>query len=109
MWLMLQQEKPDDYVIATGESHSVREFLEAAFEYAKLKWKDYVDTDPHYFRPTEVDELRGDATKARKALGWRPKVSFQGLVEMMVDHDMELARQETTLRDAGHVTPGQRR
>ena len=106
MWRMLQQDTPDDYVVATGESHSVRDFLDAAFGHAGLEWKDFVDTDPHYFRPTEVDELRGDASKARKVLGWSPKVSFKGLVQMMVDHDIELARQEKTLRDAGHVRAG---
>ena len=102
MWLMLQQDKPDDYVVATGEAHSVREFVEAAFEYAGLDWKKHVEIDPRYFRPTEVDYLQGDSSKARGKLGWRPRVSFAELVRMMVDHDMELARQEKTLRDAGH-------
>lgn len=102
MWLMLQQEKPDDYVVATGESYSVREFLEEACAYAGLRWQDYVETDPRYFRPAEVDHLQGDAAKARTQLGWKPKVSFKQLVHMMVDHDLELARQERTLRDAGH-------
>jgi GDPmannose 4,6-dehydratase len=89
MWLMLQQEKPDDYVIATGETHSVREFLEEAFSYAGLAWQDFVKVDPRYFRPAEVDLLLGDSSKARKALGWRPKVAFKELVRMMVDADME--------------------
>ena len=102
MWLMLQQPEPDDFVVATGEAHSVREFVEAAFDYAGLDWKKYVEIDPRYFRPTEVDFLQGDSTKARKKLGWRPRVSFEMLVRMMVDHDTELARQEKTLRDAGH-------
>ena len=106
MWRMLQHDTPDDYVLATGESHSVREFLDAAFSHAGLDWTDYVDTDPHYFRPTEVDELRGDASKARKILGWKPRVSFLELVHMMVDHDLELAKREQTLRDAGHVMLG---
>ena len=106
MWRMLQQETPDDYVVATGESHSVRDFLDAAFGHVELDWKDFVDTDPHYFRPTEVDELRGNASKARSVLGWTPKVSFTGLVRMMVEHDLELAKQEKTLRDAGHVRAG---
>ena len=106
MWRMLQQPSPDDYVVATGESHSVREFLDAAFGCADLDWKDFVDTDPHYFRPSEVDELRGDASKAAKALGWKPSVTFDGLVRMMVEHDIELAKRERTLRDAGHVTLG---
>lgn len=103
MWLMLQQSEPDDYVVATGESHSVREFLEEAFGYVGLDWRRYVEVDPRYFRPTEVDHLQGDATKARAKLGWRPKVSFKELVRMMVDHDLELARQEKTLKDAGHA------
>ncbi|QWK22935.1 GDP-mannose 4,6-dehydratase [Thermus antranikianii] len=103
MWLMLQQSEPDDYVIATGESHSVREFLEEAFGYVGLDWRRYVEVDPRYFRPTEVDHLQGDATKARAKLGWRPKVTFKELVRMMVDHDLELARQEKTLKDAGHA------
>jgi GDPmannose 4,6-dehydratase len=88
MWLMLQQEKPDDYVIATGEKHSVREFLQEAFSYAGLDWKKYVVIDERYFRPAEVDVLQGDARKARRKLGWRPRVSFRELVRLMVDADM---------------------
>lgn len=108
MWMMLQQPAPDDYVVATGESHSVREFLTVAAERCGLDWKKYVESDPRYLRPTEVDALRGDASKARTRLGWKPKVSFKQLVEMMVDHDLELARQERTLAEAGHkvVTRG---
>ena len=102
MWLMLQAKRPDDFVVATGESHSVREFLDAAAARLGLRWKDHVETDARYLRPSEVDNLQGDASKARKELGWRPKVPFGKLVEMMVDHDLELARQEKTLRDAGH-------
>ncbi len=102
MWLMLQQEQPDDYVVATNESYSVREFLEVAFGHLDLDWKEYVEIDPRYFRPAEVDYLLGDATKAREALGWKPRVSFRELVTMMVEHDLNLARQEMTLRDAGH-------
>jgi GDPmannose 4,6-dehydratase len=102
MWLMLQQERPDDFVVATGESHSVREFLEATFTHLGLDWRPYVEVEQRYFRPSEVDHLRGDATKAREALGWVPRVSFEQLVRMMADHDFELARQEKTLRDAGH-------
>ena len=105
MWLMLQQPEPDDYVIATGESHSVREFLEEAFGHVGLDWREYVETDVRYFRPAEVDHLQGDAAKARERLGWRPRVTFKELVVMMMEHDMELARQERTLRDAGHVLP----
>jgi GDPmannose 4,6-dehydratase len=101
MWLMLQQEVPDDYVVATGESHSVQEFLEIAARRAGVDWKRHVEVDPRYFRPTEVDILEGDATKARTRLGWRPRVDFAGLVAMMVDHDLELARQERILVDVG--------
>jgi GDPmannose 4,6-dehydratase len=89
MWCMLQQEKPDDYVIATGETYSVREFLTEAFGYAGLEWEKYVVVDPKYFRPAEVEFLQGDSTKARTVLGWKPKVSFKELVRMMVDADME--------------------
>ena len=92
MWLMLQQEKPDDYVVATGETHSVREFLEEAFGYAGLDWKKYVEIDKRYFRPTEVDCLIGDSSKARRILRWKPKVNFKKLVRMMVEADMELVR-----------------
>jgi GDPmannose 4,6-dehydratase len=101
MWLMLQQDGPDDYVVATGERHSVREFCEATFARLNLDWAEYVDIDPRYLRPAEVDLLHGDATKARKVLGWEPRTSFAELVGMMVDADMELARQERTLVDAG--------
>jgi GDPmannose 4,6-dehydratase len=101
MWLMLQQPEPDDYVIATGESHSVREFVEEAFGYAGLDSQKYVDLDPRYLRPTEVDDLRGDATKARQKLGWSPRVGFRELVRMMVEHDLELARRERFLKENG--------
>lgn len=89
MWLMLQQDKPDDYVIATGESYSVKDFLDAAFSYAGLNWQDYVKQDPKLLRPSEVDFLLGDATKARNKLGWKPKTNFQGLVKEMVDFDLQ--------------------
>jgi GDPmannose 4,6-dehydratase len=105
MWLMLQQEKPDDYVVATGASYSVREFVETAFGYAGLDWERHVAFHPRYLRPTEVDLLQGDAGKARAALGWQPKVSFHELVRMMVDHDSRMAEQEQTLRAAGHSFP----
>src|SRR2546421_4505539 len=87
MWLMLQTDEPEDFVIATGETHSVREFVEAAFEHAGLDWEPQVDIDPRYFRPAEVDELLGDASKAAERLGWRPKVAFDELVKIMVDAD----------------------
>jgi GDPmannose 4,6-dehydratase len=92
MWLMLQQEQPDDYVVATGETHSVREFLQEAFGYVGLDWRQYVAHDPRYLRPTEVDELQGDATKARRVLGWKPRTTFQELARLMVDADIELLR-----------------
>lgn len=103
MWLMLQQDEPGDYVIATGESHSVREFVEAVFGRLGLDWQEYVEIDPRYFRPAEVDFLQGDSSKARRVLGWQPKVTFDQLVDRMIAHDLELAKQERTLRDAGHV------
>jgi len=89
MWLMLQQDEPDDYVIATGESHSVKEFLEEAFKYKGLDWREHVEIDSRYFRPTEVDSLLGDASKARRKLGWEPKVKFNELVKLMVDADIK--------------------
>ncbi len=94
MWLMLQQKKPDDYVIATGETYSVKDFLKEAFGYAGLDWKKYVKFDKRYLRPTEIDCLIGDSSKARKVLKWKPKVDFKGLVHMMVDADMKLVEQE---------------
>jgi GDPmannose 4,6-dehydratase len=97
MWLMLQQDEPDDYVIATGETHSVREFLERVFEHLGLKSEDHVEVDPRYFRPSEVDLLQGDATKARERLGWRPETSFRELVTLMVESDWMQAREERVL------------
>jgi GDPmannose 4,6-dehydratase len=91
MWRMLQQDQPDDYVVATGETHSVREFLEEAFSYAGLDWKEHVVVDPKYFRPAEVDLLLGDPTKVHERLGWEPKVTFKDLVKLMVDADAESA------------------
>jgi GDPmannose 4,6-dehydratase len=92
MWMMLQQDKPDDFVVALGESHSVREALDVAFGALELDWKKFVEIDPRYFRPTEVDHLHGDASKARKILGWKPKVGFRELIEMMVRADEEDVR-----------------
>jgi len=92
MWLMLQQDKPDDYVIATNETHTVREFLEVAFSHVDLDWKKYVEIDPRYFRPAEVELLIGDYSKAKKKLGWEPKTKFADLTKLMVDSDMELLR-----------------
>lgn len=98
MWRMLQQDEPDDYVIATGECHSVREFLDEVFGYLDLDWREYVEMDARYLRPSEVDLLQGDATKARTVLGWTPRVSFRELARMMVDSDMILAERERVLR-----------
>lgn len=103
MWLMMQQDSPDDYVIATGKTYSVREFVEKVFTKLELDWQKYVEIDLRYYRPTEVDLLLGDPSKAKKVLNWEPKVDIDGLVEMMVVHDLELAKQEKTLRDAGHL------
>ncbi|MBI1308989.1 MAG: GDP-mannose 4,6-dehydratase [Proteobacteria bacterium] len=101
MWLMLQQEKPDDYVVATGQAHSVRDLLDETFALLDLDWKKYVEIDPRYFRPTEVDNLQGSAEKAQRALGWKPKTSFKDLVKMMVAHDLDLAAQEAHLKKGG--------
>ena len=95
MWLMLQHSQPGDFVIATGESYSVRQFLEIAFSHVHLNWQDHVEVDPQYFRPTEVDFLQGDPTKSRQAFGWQPKTSFHQLVQMMVDADLQLAESES--------------
>jgi GDPmannose 4,6-dehydratase len=94
MWLMLQQEKPDDYVVATGETYTVRELLEVAFSFVDLDYREFVEFDTKYTRPSEVDVLLGDATKTRATLGWKPDVDFRGLIKMMVEHDLELARRE---------------
>ena len=101
MWLMLQQEKPDDYVVATGQTHSVKEFLAEVFGYLKLDWQKYVEIDPRYFRPTEVDLLLGDAAKAKKVLNWEPKISFKSLAKMMTDADMKIAENEKILKEHG--------
>jgi GDPmannose 4,6-dehydratase len=98
MWLMLQQAKPDDYVIATGEAHSVRELLDQAFGYLGLDWKSYVEIDQRYFRPTEVDLLLGDASKARRLLGWAPQIKFSELVKMMVDSDLADLKQMNNIQ-----------
>ena len=90
MWLMLQQERPEDYVIATGETHSVQEFLEESFSHVNLDWHDYVELDPKYLRPAEVDLLIGDASKAKRELGWEPKVKFKELVRLMVEADLAM-------------------
>lgn len=99
MWLVLQQDKPDDYVIATGEMHSVREFLDEVFGNLDMDWQKYVEIDPRYFRPAEVDILLGDSSKARKVLNWQPKVTFKALAKMMTDADMEIARREKIINE----------
>jgi GDPmannose 4,6-dehydratase len=100
MWLMMQQERPDDYVIATGETHSVREFLEEAFGLVGLDWRQHVRTDPQFYRPAEVDLLLGDPAKARRVLGWEPKCKFKDLVKLMVEADLaELDRRSGVPQD----------
>jgi GDPmannose 4,6-dehydratase len=99
MWMMLQQGEPDDFVIATGETHSVREFLDEAFGCLDLDWKRYVEIDPRYFRPTEVDVLLGDASKAKSVLGWKPRVHFKDLVKLMVDADLKAETQKPQASD----------
>jgi len=102
MWMILQHDSPDDFVIATGETHSVREFVERVFEKLDLDYRDHVEIDERYFRPTEVDVLLGDSTKAQKTLGWKPKTGFDQLIDMMVGTDLELAKKEMILKDAGY-------
>jgi GDPmannose 4,6-dehydratase len=97
MWLMLQQPQPDDYVIATGETHSIRELCEAAFGYVDLDWQEFVKQDPRFMRPAEVDLLVGDASKAGRVLGWEPHVTFQGLIQLMVDADVAFLKEEHRL------------
>ena len=102
---MLQQDKPDDYVVATGQSHTVHQLVEIAFGELGLDWKKHVELDARYLRPTEVDALEGDASKARKVLSWRPKMDFTTLIKLMVQHDLGLAQQEKTLHRAGYQSP----
>jgi GDPmannose 4,6-dehydratase len=103
MWMMLQQDQPDDYVVASGVKHSVRELVELAFDHVGLDWRDHVEIDPELFRPAEVSTLRGDATKARTVLGWTPSVSFAQLVQMMVDADLNRVQHE--INDQHHTAP----
>jgi GDPmannose 4,6-dehydratase len=109
MWLMLQQEKPDDLVIATGETHSVKEFVEKVFQKLNLDYQKHVIIDPKYFRPTEVDVLLGDSSKAKNILGWKPRVGFDQLIDMMIEADMEQANKEKTLFEAGYTSTGSHR
>ncbi|MCX6985701.1 MAG: GDP-mannose 4,6-dehydratase [Lentisphaerae bacterium] len=99
MWMMLQADEPDDFIVATGETYSVREFLEKVFKSLGLNWEKHVEIDPKYYRPTEVDVLLGDSSKIRRKLGWKPRVSFDGLVKMMVEHDLDLAKNEKIIKD----------
>jgi GDPmannose 4,6-dehydratase len=103
MWRMLQQDTPDDYVVATGESISIRDFLGLTFGRLDLDWQKYVEIDPRYFRPAEVDHLEGDPAKGRRILGWEPKTDIRTLAGMMVDSDLKLAQKEQVLREAGHA------
>lgn len=103
MWQMLQLEVPDDFVVATGETHSVREFLETAFEHVGLDWAKYVEIDSKYFRPTEVDYLQGDASKAERVFGWRPKIKFRELARLMVDADIKLLEDQLSGHSARHA------
>ncbi len=103
MWMMLQADQPDDYVVSTGETHSVREFAELAFGHVGLDYKKFVQVDPRYFRPSEVDILIGDSTKARQKLGWKPKVDFLGLVKMMVDADVQSLERKLNGQPADNI------
>jgi GDPmannose 4,6-dehydratase len=105
MWRMLQQDTPDDYVVSTGKMISVREFCELAFGHVGLDYREFVQIDPRYFRPAEVEQLLGDCSKAKAKLGWVPTTTVEQLASMMVEHDLELARRERTLRNAGHSLP----
>jgi GDPmannose 4,6-dehydratase len=105
MWRIMQAEEADDFVLATGETHSVREFLEESFGYLDLDWREHVEIDERYNRPSEVDLLLGDATKARAVLGWEPKVDFKGLVRIMIDHDLKLAEREWAANERGGAHP----
>tara|TARA_B100001029_G_scaffold179889_1_gene192203 strand:+ start:25545 stop:26582 length:1038 start_codon:yes stop_codon:yes gene_type:complete len=105
MWLMMQHKDPEDWVLATGETHTVREFVEAAFNYVNLNWEDYVETSEKYFRPNEVDYLLGDYTKAKKKLGWEPLTTFNELVQIMVESDLEQAKKESVLFKEGLLKP----
>jgi GDPmannose 4,6-dehydratase len=104
MWLMLQQEEPEDFVVATGETHSVREWIDECFSLLDLDYKKYVETDPRYLRPAEVDLLLGDPAKAKRVLKWEPKVKFKDLAKMMIDADMKLAQREKVLKEHDHLT-----
>lgn len=105
MWMMLQAEQPDDFVVATGDTHSVRDFVAAVFSRLDLDWEEHTRFDARYLRPSEVDHLEGDSSKIRSVLGWRPTVDLEGLIDMMVREDLALAERERFLADHGHATP----
>ena len=105
MWLMMQHHEPDDWVLATGETHSVKEFVSKAFQSVNLEWEEYVKTSDKFYRPNEVNHLLGDSSKAQEKLNWTPKVSFDNLVEMMVENDIKLAKQEKVLLSEGLISP----
>ena len=105
MWMMMNHDKPDDWVLSTGEAHSVREFLEIAFKEVDLNYEDYVISSEKYFRPNEVNHLLGDSSKAKKHLGWKPETSFKELVKLMVQHDIKLAEREKTLIENKLLSP----
>jgi GDPmannose 4,6-dehydratase len=105
MWLMLQADEADDFVVATGENHSVKEFLAEAFGYLDLDWHEHVEIDERYYRPAEVDLLLGDASKARRVLGWEPKIGFKEMVRLMIDHDLNLAQFERLQKGDGVQIP----
>ena len=104
MWLMMQHKNPDDWVVATGEAHSVRDFLDLTFSTLGLDWQEYVEVDKKYLRPNEVNHLLGDASKIKKELNWNPKVSFKELAKMMVDSDLNLAEQEKVLLEKNLIS-----
>jgi GDPmannose 4,6-dehydratase len=108
MWRMMQLDEPDDFVVATGETHSVREFVELAFSHVGLDWAKFVEIDPRYFRPNEVDLLQGDYSKARERLGWEPKVKFHELVKLMVDADIHLLEEELNGQRRSQFVAGKR-
>ena len=105
MWMMLQHKQPDDWVLATGETHTVKEFAEKTFEKLDLNWEDYVEVSEKYFRPNEVDYLLGDSTKASKELSWKPKTSFDELIDMMIESDLNLGKRELVLLKEGLIEP----
>ena len=105
MWMMLQHDTPDDWVLATGTTQTVKDFVEEAFKIVNLEWSDYVETSEKYYRPNEVNYLLGDSSKAQKELGWKPKTSFKDLVKIMVESDIELAKRESVLLKEGLLSP----